>query len=65
MGKTASAAIALALLTSGCGGSMVAGTDAGCFIYAIERANMPRPLPDNDLGAWVADTDAALTGACR
>lgn len=40
-------------------------SDAACEVYGMRRAEMPRPLPDNDLGRWVAITDAGLTGACR
>ena len=39
--------------------------DAGCQVYAVQRIEMPRPLPDDGLGTWVAVTDAAMTGACR
>jgi len=38
--------------------------DAGCVAYAMQRPSMP-PLSDDALGAWVAVTDTALTGACR
>ena len=39
-------------------------TDAGCATYGLQRPVMP-PLPDDALGAWVAVTDSAMTGACR
>ena len=39
--------------------------DAGCQVYAVQRIEMPRPLPDDGLGAWVAILDAGMTGACR
>lgn len=55
-----SVAVALALLLVAC-----ATPEAGCAVYAVQRIEMPRPLPDNGLGAWVAVTDAAMTGACR
>lgn len=39
--------------------------DAACTVYAARRVEMPRPLPDDNLGRWVAVTDAGITGACR
>lgn len=39
--------------------------EAACALYAARRVAMPRPLPDDALGRWVAVTDAGLTGACR
>lgn len=50
------------LLTSGCVGMTARGTD--CAAYAEARLSMPRPLPNDDLGAWVADLDDRMTGAC-
>ena len=40
-------------------------SDAGCIRYAANRPDMPRPLPADALGRWVAITDADMTGACR
>jgi len=56
---------AIALLTpmSLCAGMMGSG-DAGCLTYAVERQDMPRPIPATPLGQWVADVDTAMTGAC-
>ena len=54
-GKTALVALALA----GC-----VQPDAGCSTYGLQRADIP-PLPETDLGAWVAVTDTAMTRACR
>ncbi|MFE3838586.1 hypothetical protein [Pseudogemmobacter sonorensis] len=51
----------LALALAGC----VTTTDAGCVVYGAQRVSMPRPVPEGDLGRWVAVTDAAMTGACR
>lgn len=38
--------------------------DAGCSTYGLQRPEMP-PLPETELGAWVAVTDTAMTRACR
>lgn len=38
--------------------------DAGCSTYGLQRADMP-PLPETELGAWVAVTDTAMTRACK
>lgn len=53
----------LALIVTACAGAV--SLDAGCAKYGQWRADMPRPLPDDALGAWVAGLDAAMTGACR
>lgn len=50
----------LILMLAGC----VASPDAGCTTYGMQRPSMP-DLPDDPLGAWVAVTDTAMTGACR
>ena len=52
--------LALAAILSGC----VAG-DAGCMGYAESRLTMPRPLPNDGLGQWIAVLDGRMTGACR
>lgn len=52
------AAIAM-LALAGC-----VNPDAGCSTYGLQRGEMP-PLPNDDLGAWVAVTDAAMTRACK
>jgi len=39
-------------------------TDRGCSTYSIQRVSMP-PLGEDDLSWWVAETDTALTVACR
>ena len=52
----------VAAALSGC---VTAVGDAGCGAYAEQRLSMPRPLPNDTLGAWVAVTDARMTGACR
>jgi hypothetical protein len=59
--RGAAALIVLAL--AACAPEIPSG--AGCQIYGAERSHMPRPLPDNALGVWIAVTDAAMTGACR
>lgn len=51
-------AVAVFVALAGC----VSGE--GCQTYALQRAEMP-PLPETELGAWVAVTDTAMTGACR
>lgn len=38
--------------------------NAGCSTYGLQRAEMP-PLPETELGEWVAVTDSAMTEACR
>jgi len=55
--------IALMLPMMQCVGTMGSG-DAGCLTYSVERPNMPRPLPNTQLGHWVADVDSAMTGSC-
>ena len=50
-------------LTTGCAKTMASG-DAGCIAYGEARLGMPRPIPDTPLGAYVADTDDRMTGAC-
>lgn len=52
-------AVLVALALAGC---VPAGS--GCTTYSLQRADMP-PLPETDLGAWVAVTDTAMTRACR
>lgn len=37
--------------------------DAGCMVYAQQRATMP-PLGMDPLAEWVSVTDSALTAAC-
>jgi hypothetical protein len=61
------AAIAGALLLTGCARTTVAGaTDAGCSSYAEARLLMPRAEPVfGKWGDWIADLDDRLTGACR
>lgn len=56
---------AMILLTA-CAETTASG-DAGCASYGIARATMPPPdtLPGGAWGAWVADTDDRMTGACR
>ncbi len=54
--------LALIALLSGC---VTASGDAGCASYGEARLSMPRPLPNDALGAWVAETDARMTGTCR
>lgn len=54
--------LALVAILSGC--VNIAG-DAGCNGYAESRLNMPRPLPNDALGQWVAVLDGRMTGACR
>ena len=39
--------------------------DAGCLGYGEARLAMPRPLAEDATGAWIADLDARMTGACR
>lgn len=46
-------------------GGCVSGTDAGCIRYGANRAEMPRPLPEDALGRWVAVLDADMTATCR
>lgn len=53
--------IAIMIALAGC----VTTTDAGCSVYGARRAEMPRPVPNDTLGRWVAVTDAAMTGSCR
>ena len=60
MGKVAGAAAVLLL-----GACAPVVHSAACDVYGMRRAEMPRPLPDDPLGRWVALTDAGLTGACR
>lgn len=56
--------LAIFLLT-GCGETMASG-DAGCLTYGAQRNAMPRAEPImGKWGEWVADTDDAMTGACR
>lgn len=53
----------LVAILSGC---VSATGDAGCSAYGEARLTMPRPLPDNALGRWVAhDLDPRMTGTCR
>lgn len=52
--------VALCAALAGC----VATGDAGCVTYGLQRAGMPS-LPNDALGAWVATTDSAMTGACK
>lgn len=54
--------IALVAILSGC---VTASGDAGCISYGNARSSMPRPLPNDALGAWVAVTDSAMTATCR
>ena len=54
-------AMLAALLLSGC----VSVGGSGCLTYGAQRQDMPRPLPADDLGRWVAVTDTAMTKACR
>lgn len=54
-----------ATLTSGCSLMTLSGADAGCASYGEARLSMPRPLDTSPLGAWVADLDDRMTGACR
>lgn len=55
--------LALVVALSGC---VTASTDAGCNAYADARITMPRPLPNDALGRWVAvDLDSRMTGTCR
>lgn len=54
--------LVLAAILSGC---VTAGRDAGCLAYAEARIAMPRPVPNDALGQWVAVTDSRMTGACR
>lgn len=54
--------LVLAAILSGC---VSATGDAGCARYGEQRASMPRPLPNDSLGAWVAVTDTAMTATCR
>jgi hypothetical protein len=57
---------ALALLMTGCAGTMTGGIDAGCISYAEARLAMPgKSLPAGPWGGWVADTDDRMTGTCR
>ena len=57
--------LGIALLT-GCAETMASGSDAGCLTYGAQRNAMPRAEPIvGKWGEWVADTDDAMTGACR
>lgn len=57
---------AAVILLTACA-EMTASGDAGCASYGIARATMPSAdtLPADPWGAWVADTDDRMTGACR
>lgn len=62
--KTGAALLcAMAILTSGCAKTTVAG-DAGCRSYGEARLSMPQPLGAGPLPEWVADLDDRMTGAC-
>jgi len=54
--------LVLAVALSGC---VSATGGAGCSAYGEQRITMPRPLPNDTLGAWVATTDARMTAVCR
>ena len=54
--------LALILALSGC---INASIDAGCNSYGEARITMPRPVPNDALGAWVATLDSRMTGTCR
>lgn len=61
-------AATLAILLSGCAGTMGSG-DAGCASYAEARLGRPAA---NTVGAvppdwanWIADLDDRMTGTCR
>lgn len=56
-------ALFLALTVAACAASISIGP--GCQTYGAQRISMPRPLPNDELGKWVATLDAAMTGACR
>jgi hypothetical protein len=63
--RLSSAGAVLAILTSGCAGTMVSG-DAGCASYGEARLTMPRTEPiTGPWGEWVADLDDRMTGTCR
>lgn len=55
--------IVVGMIVSACAPTVIA--DAGCATYSAQRAQMPRPLGEGSLAAWVAVTDSAMTGACR
>jgi len=54
-------ALAVIVLLTGC-----ATPEAGCLSYGEARLSMPRGQPlTGPWGAWVADLDDRITGACR
>lgn len=55
--------LALIALLSGC---VTTFGGAGCASYGEAQLSMPRPLPNDALGQWVAaDLDARMTATCR
>lgn len=55
------ALLLLALALAGC--VQTVPGDAGCMVYAQQRATMP-PLGMDPLDEWVAVLDSSMTGAC-
>lgn len=54
--------LALILALSACTATAI---DAGCNAYGEARITMPRQVPNDALGAWVATLDSRMTGTCR
>lgn len=56
-------AVALFLALTACAAAVA--IDAGCDAYGEVRLNMPQPLGDGPLAAWVAVLDSRMTKVCR
>ena len=59
----------LALLMTGCAGTTVPGSDAGCASYAEARLARPAAATVAEVprawAGWIADLDDSMTGTCR
>ncbi len=58
----------LALLLTGCAGTTVPGSDAGCASYAEARLTRPAAVTISDVplawAGWIADLDDRMKGTC-
>ena len=59
----------LALLMTGCAGTTVPGSDAGCASYSEARLARPATATISEVppawAGWIADLDDRMTGTCR